>query len=85
MYTTQETQDPETAVLNAGRLTQVLNFLTEVGRRVGLSGGDNVPPVSILILFIDFILFTFPLSFPRKPNELHYHFLPLPLPRFIWL
>lgn len=49
MYAAQEAQDPDTAVVNPGRLTQVLNFLTEVGRRVGISAMENVPPISILL------------------------------------
>lgn len=51
MHTSNETVNPENAVVNSGRLTQVLNFLTEVGRRVGLTAPDSIVPlVSIKIL-----------------------------------
>ncbi len=49
MLTVQETQNPESAVINGGRLTQVLNFLTEVGRRVGMTAPDSVVPLVSII------------------------------------
>lgn len=63
MFTSQETQDPESSVVNPGRLTQVLNFLTEVGRRVGISAADAIPVISIKILI--FIL----LHLLKEKNE----------------